>query len=198
MEIEEKYKLILNDVFKLYYPIGDVALQLLISLVHIDLFKKGSIVLDIDEIAKNVYILCEGAIIAYFIDELGNTYNKNIFLEGQFVGSTVSSLKKTPSEFVLEAIEDCIVITINYKKYRKLINENIELKEFYIAYLEKNWIIDKERREIALVMETAKTRYIKLLEKHPNIDNRIPLHHIASNLGITPTQLSRIRKELKK
>jgi DNA-binding MarR family transcriptional regulator len=49
-----------------------------------------------------------------------------------------------------------------------------------------------------LVMENATTRYLKFLANHPNIDNRIPLQYIASHLGITPTQLSRIRKDLKK
>ena len=62
----------------------------------------------------------------------------------------------------------------------------------------KNWIIEKEEREVSLVMENATERYIKLLQKHPNIDQRIQKLHIASHLGITPTQLSRIRKNIKK
>jgi hypothetical protein len=47
-------------------------------------------------------------------------------------------------------------------------------------------------------MENATERYLKLRSKHPNIDQRIQQLHLASHLGITPTQLSRIRKELKK
>lgn len=59
-------------------------------------------------------------------------------------------------------------------------------------------MIDKEQREISLVMENATERYLTLLKKHPNIDHRIPQLHIAAHLGITPTQLSRIKKSLKK
>jgi ribosome-interacting GTPase 1 len=105
---------------------------------------------------------------------------------------------QTPSNFTIKALEDCILININYKKYITLINENDDLKNFYIAHLEKNWIIEKEQREIAFVMENATERYVKLLEKNPDIADRIPLLHIASHLGITPTQLSRIRKSLEK
>ena len=47
-------------------------------------------------------------------------------------------------------------------------------------------------------MENATERYLKLLSKYPDISERIALHHIASHLGITPTQLSRIRKALEK
>lgn len=89
------------------------------------------------------------------------------------------------------------MITFDYTEYKKLIYKHDDLKNFYIAYLEKQWIIEKEQREISIVTETASTRYLKLLAKSPDIDKRVPLRDIASHLGITPTQLSRIRKELK-
>ena len=41
---------------------------------------------------------------------------------------------------------------------------NIDLKNFYIAYLEKNWIIDKEKREIQIVMQEAFERYLDLIQ----------------------------------
>ena len=94
-------------------------------------------------------------------------------------------------------MEETVLISLNYKKYRHFIDTNTDLREFYIAYLEKNWIVDKEQREVALVMESATDRYLTLLENHPNIDQRIPQLHITAHLGITPTQLSRIRKDLK-
>ena len=47
-------------------------------------------------------------------------------------------------------------------------------------------------------MDNATERYLELLSKHPKIDQRIQQLQLASHLGITPTQLSRIRKELKK
>lgn len=197
MELSEKHIEFLQKVIHRYYPVSEITFNKIVSIATLSTIKKGTNLIQIGQTAKELHILIKGAVIAYFLDEEGYTYNKNIFLEGDFIGSTVSMLKEVPSEFCLEAIEDCTLISFNYKMYRELININPEMKDFYIAYLEKNWILDKEKREIAIVMESAKTRYLKLLEEHPNIDDRIPLHHIASNLGITPTQLSRIRKELK-
>ncbi|MEP6929301.1 MAG: Crp/Fnr family transcriptional regulator, partial [Flavobacterium sp.] len=149
-------------------------------------------------VAKELYFICKGILRAFITDKAGNIYNKNIFLEGSFAGSKASSLQQTPSDFSIEALEDSILISINYKKYRELIFGNEDLKNFYIAYLEKNWVIEKEQREISLVMENATERYLRFLSKHPDISQRIPLLHIASHLGITPTQLSRIRKSLEK
>lgn len=78
-----------------------------------------------------------------------------------------------------------------------MIFQSDDLKLFYIHYLEKNWVIDKEKREVSIVMEEAQVRYEKLLHNHPDIEKYVPLQDIASHLGITPTQLSRIRRQVK-
>jgi CRP-like cAMP-binding protein len=181
-----------------YAPISDKTWQLLKAIVRFQQLEKGEILLNGGQLAKQFHFVCKGALRAFYTDANGNTYNKNIFLERYFAGSKVSLLTGTPSNFTIEALEESVLLNIDYKSYRSLIDENDDLKNFYIAYLERNWIFEKEQREISLVMENATTRYLKLLEKHPDIDKRIPQLHIASHLGITPTQLSRIRKEVKK
>jgi len=188
----------LKSKFESYAPISENSWQLIDSIVEFQSVKKGELLLRNGEVAKEIYLICEGALRAFITDVAGNTYNKNIFLEGDFAGSKASLLQQTPSNFEIEALEDSILININYKKYKELIFKNDDLKNFYISYLENHWVIEKEQREISLVMENATERYLKLLSKHPDISERIALHHIASHLGITPTQLSRIRKALEK
>lgn len=186
----------LKSKFNSYAPVSEQSWKLMENIVVFESVQKGELLLQNGKVAKEIYFIAKGALRAFITDKAGNIYNKNIFLEGNFAGSTASSLQQTPSEFSIEVLEDSILLKMNYKKYRELIFQNDDLKNFYIAYLEKNWVIEKEQREIALVMQNATERYIKLLETHPDIAERIPLLHIASHLGITPTQLSRIRKSL--
>ncbi len=195
---EEKYIKGLRDKMNSYAPISNESWTHIKSLISFKQLKKDNVLLRNGRIAKNIYFVCKGALRAYVIDYNGNSYSKNIFLEDNFAGSTVSFLLSKPSDFTLEALEDTTLICLEYKKYRHFIDERMDLKNFYIAYLEKNWIIEKEQREVSLVMENATERYRKLLLQHPNIDSRIQQLHIASHLGITPTQLSRIRKKLNK
>ena len=191
----------LNDLklkFESYSPISAASWQLIENITEFQVVKKGELLLSNGQIAKKIHFIIKGALRAFITDVEGNIYNKNIFLEGDFAGSTASLIQKTPSYFAIEVLEDAILININYKKYRELIFQNDDLKNFYISYLEKNWVIEKEQREISIVMENATERYLDLLSKHPDISERIALLHIASHLGITPTQLSRIRKTLEK
>lgn len=193
---QNKYLNNLKQTFQSYSPISEKSWKLIENISEFQALKKGETVLENGEIAKNLHFIAKGILRAYITDQQGNFYNKNLFLENSFAGSKVSLMLQNPSNFTIEALENCILININYKKFRTLINENDDLKNFYIAHLEKNWIIEKEKREVALVMKNATERYLKLIEKHPDITDRIALLHIASHLGITPTQLSRIRRTL--
>lgn len=194
----EKYLPYLKKVLNKYSYVSDETVSLLASISKIQILEKGQILLQIGKTSKQKHILYKGAIVSYFLNHDGNVYHKNIFLEDDFVGSTVSALINKPSNFVLEAIEKSVIISFDYKKYRQLIEKHSELKNFYIAYLEKNWVIDKEKRELDIILKDANQRYLEFIKSQPNIEKRIPLHYIASHLGITPTQLSRIRKNLKK
>lgn len=180
-----------------YYPVSDEAFNLIADISELIEVEKNQVLLPMGEVSDHIYYIYRGTLIAYFTDADGNTYNKNIFMEHQLAASTVSSLLKVPSEFTLQALERTTLLKVNFQQYKQLISQNAELQEFYIAYLEKNWVIDKEQREISLVMEDAGIRYQNLIEQYPDIHLHVPLQHIASNLGITPTQLSRIRKKLK-
>lgn len=195
---KEKYILELKLKLESYAPISKESWALIESIITFKELEKDEFLLRNGQIAKNIHFVCKGALRAYVTDYDGNIYNKNIFLETDFAGSTVSYLLGKPSNFTLEALENTILISLNYKKYRHFIDNNIDLKNFYISYLENQWVIEKEQREVSLVMENATERYLELLSKYPNIDQRIQQLHLASHLGITPTQLSRIRKELKK
>ena len=46
------------------------------------------------------------------------------------------------------------------------------------------------------ILYTPEERYIKFIEKYPDINNRVPDKYIANVLGITPVSLSRIRARI--
>lgn len=192
------YIKLFNRKLNSYTDISQESWELIESIITFTHLKKDEMLLEAGEKAKYFYYVCKGALRSFISDNNGDTYNKNLFLEDYFAGSKVSLINGTPSKFSLQAIEDTILIGLPYMRFKELIYTCNDLKNFYIAYLERHWIFEKEQREVSLVMENATERYLKLIQLHPDINNRIPQLHIAAHLGITPTQLSRIRKQLKK
>lgn len=186
-----------KQALRSYYPLSDATCDALLLGISFRSLCKGELLLGFGDVATELYFICHGILRTYTLDEEGHSYNKNLFLENDFAGSKVSMLLGAPSEFCIEALEETLVVVIDYKQYRMLIDTHDDMKCFYIAYLEQKWVIEKERIEVELILEDASQRYRRFLKKHPGIEQRISQHHIAAHLGITPTQLSRIRRNLK-
>ena len=138
-----------------------------------------------------------GLLRAYITDNDGNEYNKIFFRERTFPGSMVAMLTQSPSQFAIETLEESWLVRIDFQKYRDFLFRNEQIKCFHILYLEKNWLVAKEEREVAFVQQNATQRYLNFKEEYGELENRLPQYHIASHLGVTPTQLSRIRSQLR-
>ncbi|MBB2949844.1 MULTISPECIES: Crp/Fnr family transcriptional regulator [Sphingobacterium] len=178
-----------------YYSLSEETADALKAICKIHSFKKNDLILRAGDMARYYYYVRKGLLGYYTINESGNTIFKLFFEENSFVASTAAIIEHKPSLFHIIALEDCEVIMYPAQVFRELLIKYHDLALFHIHYLEKNWVVKKEPLEIDLKWDTAKIRYIKLYENQ-KLFKRLKQHHIASYLGITPTQLSRIRKEL--
>jgi CRP-like cAMP-binding protein len=88
------------------------------------------------------------------------------------------------------------VLEYNFSDFRKLVDKHEDLAAFYIRYMEKHWIVEKEPEEISLRHDTAAVRYANFVQHDPALARRLKQHHIAAWLGISPESLSRLKKEL--
>lgn len=179
-----------------YSPLGAETWSAMVAISKYRELKKHQVLYSLGEIPSSFAFVYSGLFRTFITDEKGNEYNKNFFYEGTFPGSMTALLRHEPSEFAIVALEPAQIIEIDFPAYRTLLHQREDLKLFQIYYLEQNWLLAKDAREIAIVQEDATQRYLKFIEDYPFLVERLPQHHIASHLGITPTQLSRIRKNL--
>jgi CRP-like cAMP-binding protein len=111
------------------------------------------------------------------------------------VGSEVQSfISGQPCRFDVQAIYPVHYISIPKKAFQQLREEIPAFNNFYIQLCEETitYIID---RLIAFQSQTADQRYKELLQQ-PEFMKLIPQKYLASYLGITPTSLSRLRKQI--
>lgn len=179
-----------------YAPIGEETWAALVAVSKYRELKKHQVLYPLGEIPASFAFVYSGLFRTFITDEKGNEYNKIFFYEGTFPGSMTALLRHEPSAFAIVALEPAQIIEIDFPAFRALLHKCEDLKLFQIYYLEKNWLLAKEAREVAIVQEDATQRYLQFIADYPFLVERLPQHHIASHLGITPTQLSRIRKHL--
>ena len=179
-----------------YYPLEVATWEAFKGICKYRALKKHEVLYALGDIPSSFAYVYTGLFRTFITDDHGNEYNKNFFFEGTFPGSMAALLRHEPSRFAIVALEPAQIIEIDFPAFRALLQQREDLKMFQIFYLEKNWLLAKDAREIAIVQENATQRYLRFLKDFPFLVERLPQHHIASHLGITPTQLSRIRKTL--
>ncbi|MHA4896703.1 Crp/Fnr family transcriptional regulator [Pedobacter sp. PWIIR3] len=155
-------------------------------------YQKGDNFITMGNIPKKVAFVVKGLFAQQYLNEAGETIIKYFFPESRIAGSIPATLAQSESLFDIVALEETTVLEYNFIEFKKLVATYRDVAEFYIRYLERHWIVDKEPYEISLRGDVAKIRYADFLRKYPELVKRLKKHHIASYLGITPTQLSRI------
>jgi CRP-like cAMP-binding protein len=155
-------------------------------------YQKGDNFVCIGETPKRIAFVVKGLFSQYYINDKGETIIKYFFPEGRIAGSVPATLTQSESLFDITALEETIVLEYDFNEFKKLVSSFRDIAEFYIRYLERHWVIDKEPYEVSLRSDSAKLRYADFLRKYPDLVKRLKKHHIAAYLGITPTQLSRV------
>lgn len=196
MNDEDKSFLALRNSLVSYAPISDKTWEALKGISKFRSLPKNTLLYSAGNMTQSYAYVYQGLMRCFACDENGKEYNKNFFDEGMFPGAMTALLTASPSMLSFESIEDTLLIEIDFLSYRKLMVESSDLKLFQIYYLEKNWLLAKDSREIEIVQDDATARYLRFIDEKPTLVNRLAQYHIASHLGITPTQLSRIRKNL--
>ncbi|WP_242204577.1 Crp/Fnr family transcriptional regulator [Aestuariivivens insulae] len=178
--------------------ITDISKDTFEILKGISEFKKipeGTQLVKLNEVPSKIYMLVSGLIRCYLTTEAGKEFNKSFYLPISFVASLTALMRKNPSLFVFETLTDCKLYEIDYDKFMALCSKNIQMNALYTKVLEVVYT-KYEKRLVELISLDAKGRYLALRKQIPNVDKIIPQYHIASFLGITAVQLSRIRKKI--
>lgn len=176
-------------------PLEPVTLQELIKICTVKEYKANEHLCEIGDNNNSLFFVLEGITRTYVKADNQTEINKTLSFPGNLATSLKSAIKHTPSKFGCQALTKTVVIEANFDDLAKLRNQYIDFCEFMYKCIEQEYM-KVEENIIDTLSKNASQRYLELREKIKDIDNLIPQYHIASHLGITPIQLSRIRKKL--
>ena len=144
--------------------------------------------------ANEIAFLERGVVRAFYTNKQGKEYNKTLFTAPAIIGSYVSLISKTKNRLPQQALTDCTIWRANYDVIERLSEGNYEIERLRRKIAER-FFVRSEKKQLEMALLEAKERYSIFREEHPGFEDIIPQYHIASYLGISPTQLSRIRKK---
>ena len=172
-----------------------------------DEFRLFSRFFETKRLDKNDFFLREGQVCDYigFINngvliyfksmDNGNEITTDFAFECEWVTNNLSRINNTPSLLNIKAIEYTELLVIRQSVLSDLYIKIPKLERLGRILIEQAYI-KITQQNIDLQVLTAKERYENMLNKHPNIFQKVQQYHIANYLGIAPKSLSRIRKEI--
>jgi len=131
----------------------------------------------------------------YYINEKGEEVTTDINDGPRFFTSYIHFVNQTVSNEYLHCITDCQLLRISKPDAEGTAKTSFTQKDYTIRLFHQ---VQEEYLERIDDMAnlTAEQRYLKFINRSPNIMKHVPLKYIASYLGIKPESLSRIRREI--
>ncbi|WP_105619080.1 Crp/Fnr family transcriptional regulator [Vallitalea okinawensis] len=186
---------ILIQYMKRFTDFSEDALKSIVADVPIEEFKKGTILLHQGEVPKKCYFVLKGCVRQFAVDETGKETTYNFFAEEQGVTIFNQHTKDKASKYSLSCLEDCVLVVGDLSITEDMYDKHSGLESMTRMMIEEN--IGEIHDNFAVFMASRpEERYKALLEKRPNLIQRVPQHQLASFLGITPESLSRIKRRL--
>lgn len=150
-------------------------------------FKKGNTAI------KKLGFLVDGSARNYFINEKGDEITDQIVQINNFLSDIVSVRTGEKSPVIIEFIENSTVLVASMDRVWGLLETNLTFNILIREYIGDR-SMELVRRHLMFLNGNAKERYQYILDTNPEILQKFPLKYVATMIGVTQTQLSRIRK----
>ena len=183
----------LIKIIRQLFPLNDKEILLLTDSISIFSAEKENNLIRPLHVADRLFFLEKGTVRSFYQKDY-KEINTEFFFENDFFTAFTSFLTQEKTNLHFQCIEHCDLISIPKDLIDKLLREDTKWN-ILLNNILANEYIKKCRRESSFLLLDANERYHYFLKQFPDADNRIPLFHIASYLGMSPETLSRIRSK---
>jgi CRP-like cAMP-binding protein len=178
-----------------YVMLSDAELESISSKFKNKTVTKNSYLLRQGDICSDLLVVKKGCIRLYYLKD-----DIEVSVWFAFPHSSAlevySFISENPTDYFLQAIEDSEVWYLPKEELDRLYQVQPKIQEMMKNFWE-DVILNLINRFTALQKDSAEKRYLDLLTKPAYLET-IPQKYLASFIGVTPTSLSRIRKQIAK
>lgn len=156
--------------------------------------KKRQFIVQPSFTARHRNFVLSGAFRAYVVDDKGGDHTIAFAVDDWWITDYNSYILQQPATMFVVAMEDSIILQIEYEKEQALKQANHVFETFFRIRAERTAAF-MQQRIISNLTQTAEERYERFLAAYPQIVQRVPQYTLASYLGMTTEFLSRIRNK---
>jgi CRP-like cAMP-binding protein len=189
----KKMQDILFDFISKYISLTEDEKNAILSLDIFRSVKKGTILLQEGQKSKVSYFVLKGCIRVYYI--LDGEEKTTAFYTEMEALTPPCVISKTPAEYYISCVEDSILLVSNSDMGEE-INRKFPKFDVMCRMLSEELLAKQQIDFDEFKTSSPEQRYLNLIEKRPDLIQRVPQHQLASYLGIKPQSLSRLRARI--
>lgn len=159
------------------------------------ILKKKEHLIVAGDVSRFTAYVNKGCLRRYVINENAKESILNFAIEDWWVGDLESFYLQKPTIYYVQALEECELLLLTRENYFRAQEEFPKYKAFHDEKIQRSYFATLKRASVSKT-GTPEEKYLQLIKEQPGLFQRIPLHYIASYLGIEPESLSRLRKRL--
>jgi CRP-like cAMP-binding protein len=166
------------------------------ALLSLDLFhsvKKGTLLLKEGQKSQESYFVIKGCIRIYYI--IDGEEKTTAFYTELDAFTPHCAINKSTSDYFVSCVEDSIILISNDDMSEE-INSKFPKFETMCRMLSEELLAKQQIDFDEFKTSSPEQRYLNLLQKRPDLIQRVPQHQLASFLGIKPQSLSRLRARI--
>jgi CRP-like cAMP-binding protein len=183
---------ILNNFQKKGVVLSESEIEDFCKLFKRSFIKKRQFIVQPGFVNKCRTYIVKGTFRGYVVDNEGQEHTISFAMDDWWVSDFDSFIHQKPSTMFVVALEDSIVLQIDYSDEQTLKASHHKFEKYFRVNAEKG-IAFLLKRLISNLTLTAEERYEHFLENYAQFVNRVPQYALASYLGMTTEYLSRIR-----
>ena len=168
--------------------------QLFAGIIQEKSYQKGDVILKEGDICENLMYIEKGMLRQHYVKH-GKDMTEHIAYENGMVICIESYFCQKPTHLIVEALESCVLWNIPHDYIEDLADRNNEVSYLYRKIVENSLILSQVKADL-LRFESAKERYLKLMQLYPEIVKRASLTHVSSYLQMSLETLSRVRANI--
>lgn len=156
--------------------------------------RKRQYLLQEGDVSRYNSFVTKGCLRLYHVGNNGDEHILRFATEEWWISDYESYNTGKPSKNNIDALEDSELILLEKSAFEELQNEIPKLKLFK-EKLDTRSFNASQNRILSNISDTAEQRYENFIRLYPHFFKRVPLHMVASYLGLTRETLSRIRSQ---
>ena len=175
--------------------ISEDKLMEVVSQGEIVMLNEGDIFISEGDRTHKIAMVLQGMMRNFIMNDNGEEITVVFATEMQAISAYSTIFLDRPASETSVAVEPTVLLVVDFKEFKKKTESDPLYMRFYAEIMETLLVAAIERIE-DFTKKTPEQRYLRLLEIHGHLIERVPLKYLASYLGVTSPSLSRIRKRL--